>query len=187
MSVKYRTCRITRLWDLKAGDHIRVPGYLPLYDHHMLVVGVLTTDKLVVIHYSKDGMIKVIKEEIIPVNYNTVELLEYVNVTAAPPNEAIERARFRMKERKYNIISNNCEHFINWAKTRVSQSNQVDSAIPAVGITAVGMLTGVYTSNRVGSIIPFAFVIFGALIFLCTYKPKPGSCYTYLLDRFNFV
>ena len=41
------------------------------------------------------------------------------------PEETVERARARMGERNYNLIANNCEHFVVWCKTGVSDSRQV--------------------------------------------------------------
>ena len=41
------------------------------------------------------------------------------------PEETLERARSRMGERKYNLFTNNCEHFAVWCKTGISESRQV--------------------------------------------------------------
>lgn len=44
---------------------------------------------------------------------------------AFTPDETLERARSRMGERSYNLLTNNCEHFVVWCKTGISDSRQV--------------------------------------------------------------
>lgn len=41
------------------------------------------------------------------------------------PEETLKRARSRIGERKYNLLTNNCEHFVVWCKTGISESRQV--------------------------------------------------------------
>lgn len=41
------------------------------------------------------------------------------------PEETIARARSRIGEKEYNLITNNCEHFAIWCKTGVEESDQV--------------------------------------------------------------
>ncbi|OPZ86069.1 MAG: NC domain protein [bacterium ADurb.Bin429] len=41
------------------------------------------------------------------------------------PAATIERARLRMGEREYNLLTNNCEHFAVWCKTGLKESHQV--------------------------------------------------------------
>ena len=45
------------------------------------------------------------------------------------PEETIQRARSRLKEAEYNLITNNCEHFAIWCKTGIHESHQVDALI----------------------------------------------------------
>ena len=45
------------------------------------------------------------------------------------PEETIQRARSRLKEAEYNLITNNCEHFAIWCKTGIHESHQVDTLI----------------------------------------------------------
>lgn len=42
------------------------------------------------------------------------------------PKETVQRAESRLGEKKYNIATNNCEHFAIWCKTGVSESTQVE-------------------------------------------------------------
>lgn len=46
--------------------------------------------------------------------------------------EVVERARSRLGERRYRLLSNNCEHFCNWALRGENRSTQVERlrAIP---------------------------------------------------------
>ncbi len=41
------------------------------------------------------------------------------------PETTVVRARSRIGERKYNLLTNNCEHFAVWCKTGISESAQV--------------------------------------------------------------
>lgn len=41
------------------------------------------------------------------------------------PEETVARAYSRLGEERYNLITNNCEHFAMWCKTGMSESSQV--------------------------------------------------------------
>ena len=43
------------------------------------------------------------------------------------PDETIRRAKSRLGETQYNLITNNCEHFAIWCKTGMHESHQVDA------------------------------------------------------------
>lgn len=45
------------------------------------------------------------------------------------PKETIKRAKSRLGEEKYNILTNNCEHFVVWCKTGITNSDQVRSIL----------------------------------------------------------
>ena len=45
------------------------------------------------------------------------------------PEETISRARSRIGESNYNLVTNNCEHFAIWCKTGIAQSYQVKRVI----------------------------------------------------------
>jgi hypothetical protein len=45
---------------------------------------------------------------------------------AYSPEEIVRRARSRLGEDDYRVLSNNCEHFCNWCRCGVSQSAQAD-------------------------------------------------------------
>lgn len=45
------------------------------------------------------------------------------------PEETVQRAKSRLGENSYNLVTNNCEHFAIWCKTGVSKSTQVDNIL----------------------------------------------------------
>ncbi len=45
------------------------------------------------------------------------------------PEETVARARSRLGETSYNLLTNNCEHFAIWCKTGVSESMQVNNML----------------------------------------------------------
>ena len=49
--------------------------------------------------------------------------------TLHSPEETVRRARSRIGERQYNLVTNNCEHFALWCKTGISFSRQVDMVL----------------------------------------------------------
>jgi len=68
-------------------------------------------------------------------------------------NEIVQRARARLGENRYHVLTNNCEHFCEWCLRAEHRSEQVDkwrsfagrlvrSAITFFGITAVTFPTG---------------------------------------------
>jgi hypothetical protein len=54
-----------------------------------------------------------------------------VGVGGAPDwrcaEDIVRRARSRLGERRYDLLSNNCEHFCNWCKLGEARSSQVES------------------------------------------------------------
>jgi hypothetical protein len=66
-----------------------------------------------------------------------------VHIEPDPPNSvpghvAVNRGMSRLGERNYSLTGNNCEHFVNWAKTDERTSPQVQRAI--VGLLALLLL-----------------------------------------------
>jgi Lecithin retinol acyltransferase len=45
------------------------------------------------------------------------------------PGEIVRRARSRLGENAYRLLTNNCEHFCNWCISGISRSAQVEPAI----------------------------------------------------------
>lgn len=46
--------------------------------------------------------------------------------------DSIDRAISRMGEDKYNVVTNNCEHFVNWCINGVQKSRQIKKAIAGI-------------------------------------------------------
>jgi hypothetical protein len=46
------------------------------------------------------------------------------------PEEIVRRARSRLGENDYRLLTNNCEHFCNWCLSGVSRSAQVEQRLP---------------------------------------------------------
>jgi hypothetical protein len=75
------------------------------------------------------------------------------------PDDVIKRAESRIGERDYNLVFNNCEHFVLWCKTGRHQSAQVDRAVGAtlvggvllsggLAVPAIAAAAGVYGLGR---------------------------------------
>lgn len=45
------------------------------------------------------------------------------------PTETVRRAKRKLGEKEYNIITNNCEHFAIWCKTGIEESHQVEELV----------------------------------------------------------
>lgn len=66
-----------------------------------------------------------------------------VNRNTFSAEETIKRAKSRIGEKKYNLITNNCEHFAMWCKTGVSESSQVKKFVSSTltsGVTEYGIM-----------------------------------------------
>ncbi|HBL59364.1 MAG TPA: NC domain-containing protein [Cyanobacteria bacterium UBA8803] len=111
------------------GDQIYV--YRPflnvhgLYEHHGIDCGDGT-----VIHYRKPS------ETIERTSLSTFTQGQTVYAKRYPtcfiPDVVVRRAESRLGEKKYNLLSNNCEHFATWCKTGVSDSQQIRDFVPII-------------------------------------------------------
>ncbi len=61
------------------------------------------------------------------------DLFKKINYKLYSPAETVKRARSRIGEDSYSLIFNNCEHFVIWCKTGVSESHQVNELIDFLG------------------------------------------------------
>src|SRR5271156_2760694 len=57
-------------------------------------------------------------------NGRSVQIVDHPEAQYAP-EEIVERARSRLGENDYRLLTNNCEHFCNWCLSGVSESAQV--------------------------------------------------------------
>lgn len=63
---------------------------------------------------------------------NPVYVAKYSKGFAYIPDVVVERAKSRLGEHDYNLLSNNCEHFACWCKTGISDSKQIRNYLPAI-------------------------------------------------------
>ena len=125
------------MWTIKnptLGDHIRVNR--GLYSHH----GIYITDDCV-IHFAPPNSTGTIDpSSAMVVNTNLEAFLnggllevrifnEEELKTKRNPQDIVNYAFSRIGDKGYNIISNNCEHFVNECLFGVKKSNQVDSIL----------------------------------------------------------
>jgi HRAS-like suppressor 3 len=59
---------------------------------------------------------------------NAVRTVEHIT-TAYSSEEIVRRARSRLGENDYRLLTNNCEHFCNWRVNGVSRSAQVQQPL----------------------------------------------------------
>ena len=58
--------------------------------------------------------------------YRPVNHSGKINYRIFTPEETIKRAYSRIGETRYNLLTNNCEHFALWCKTGIAMSSQVE-------------------------------------------------------------
>ncbi|MEM5733311.1 lecithin retinol acyltransferase family protein [Shewanella algae] len=115
------------------GDHL-VSSRLG-YDHHGLYLGGGE-----VIHYS--GFSELLDKGSIEIT--TLENFEQGSkssvknhlVSVYDADERVERAYSKLGEDSYNLIFNNCEHFVNWCFNGLKTSSQVNNVVGAAATVA---------------------------------------------------
>ena len=115
----------------KLGAHLISPRIG--YKHHGIYVG----DKKV-IHYSglADGLHSGPVEEVC---LNTFQQNKKIEIKLHPhctfsPEKIVQRAKSRLSESKYNLISNNCEHFVHWCIYNVNESKQISTSKKIIAV-----------------------------------------------------
>ncbi len=126
-----RDCILRPAEEPPLASHLVTPR--ALYSHHGIYVG-----NGRVIHYG--GLAHGLRRG--PVEEVSLAHFAHgrgIRVQPDPPRfdrrEVVARARLRLGERSYRILTNNCEHFCAWALQGESRSRQVEclrSALPAV-------------------------------------------------------
>ena len=126
---QYDVMPINSASELKPGDHIRINYWI--LDHHLLVVRVLSDTRVLVLNYTGPQFSlqwppiigEVIEEvrEIQPTSwkYPSVSVLKFRHPpeTLYTAEEAFDRVKRRLGERRWELLTNNCEHFVTWALT----------------------------------------------------------------------
>ena len=82
-----------------------------------------STDYLVVSFEGRYPVKIYAQTRFIPVNFFDSRNIKRKRIYS--PRETLKRAYSRIGECKYNMISNNCEHFAMWCKTGSAKSTQV--------------------------------------------------------------
>lgn len=122
---------------LRAGDHLITERFG--YTHHGIYLGWGR-----VIHYS--GLANGLRAG--PVEITSLDRFSQGKHTYVQSHEnrvfchkqTMKRARSRLSENKYNLLTNNCEHFINWCIYGKARSAQVSNA--AIYLVTQSMLSG---------------------------------------------
>ena len=121
------------------GSHLKTPRMGNSYTHHGIYIG---NEK--VIHYA--GLADGLKSA--PVEAITIEKFLSGNKYEVIPhphaqftsNEIVTRAKSRIGENDYNVIGNNCEHFVHWCIYDVHTSQQSGAVAKTVAHTALKTL-----------------------------------------------
>jgi len=94
--------------DLDCGDHICIERYQPMtYTHHGLYLGFG-----MVIHYDFHEITIVSLDEFA----KGQKIYRIHSPVSYPPEMVMARAATRVGEKNYNIMTNNCEHFVRWCR-----------------------------------------------------------------------
>lgn len=123
-----------RTQNYRMGDHLKVFRFG--YTHHMLYIG-----NSQVIHYSgwANGPFDNANAKVEVAFLGRVVGTGRVSVVQHKRRrysgrKAVDRAMKRLGEREYNLLTNNCEHFVNWAILGKQRSAQVALVTAAVDI-----------------------------------------------------
>ncbi len=114
---------------MNIGDHLVTPR--TGYTHHGIYIG-----NGEVIHYSgfangqSTGTICITSVKAFA-NGHDVSVREHF-FRRYDGKETVERAHRRLGEDWYNVLINNCEHFVNWCVNGLHSSNQVNNLIAAI-------------------------------------------------------
>ena len=71
---------------------------------------------------------------------NPTYIAEYTEGFGYIPDVVVARAKSRLGEKDYNLLTNNCEHFACWCKTGISDSKQIRNYLPAISTLDISQL-----------------------------------------------
>lgn len=131
---------------IKAGDHL-VTERLG-YTHHGIYLG---NNK--VIHYSglanglRAGSVEI--TDLGTFSQGKRTYISHHSNRVFSHRQTVKRARSRLSEDKYNLLSNNCEHFVNWCIYDKARSPQVTKV-------AVGVASQVLLGNLSSGVVAFS-------------------------------
>lgn len=130
------------------GDHLTI--HFGTYSHHGIDLG---DDR--VIHYGtglhdkRNAKIEITSRE----QFSQGQEIAVINSESCfSADEIVERAESRLGENNYDVFENNCEHFVNWCRTGVANSSQVNlvDSVCRRGSAVVARLTLPRFANRFG-------------------------------------
>ena len=154
------TVRAFSLDQIRRGHHICFRR--PAYWHHAMVE---TADKLNgevgVIEYSnsatqfiqdnssppKNPGLAVVVRRKFKLENESVYVIQHVR--CYDPETVVSRAKSKLEERKYNPVTNNCEHFALWCKTGISSSEQVNNVKDASKVAVKTVIAAAFTQQVV--------------------------------------
>ncbi|KAH3727103.1 uncharacterized protein LOC127853555 [Dreissena polymorpha] len=138
--IKRTRIDLNQLGNLKPGDHITWKRTYPIW-HHAIVEEVNARNKtLKVIHLSKQGSQLIVHKKTVKFEKENGNLyrIDYTGNERLSPEETLKRARVwldtRFRNKRYNLFTNNCEHFATYCVTGKGQSNQTKEAVEKAGI-----------------------------------------------------
>ena len=105
---------------LRVGDHLIARRFA--YTHHGLYMG-----EGKVLEYIQNGGVTIVPLETFAQRH-AVYIREHSEAKFTG-EEAVKRGLTRLGENNYNLLTCNCEHFVNWCIDGVSNSRQVDNLI----------------------------------------------------------
>ncbi len=136
---------------MNRGDHIKV--FRGPHSHHGIYIG-----NGRVIHYTGAIWQKITGERDFSVRQDSLEtfrgsgkVVVVKHKKRSPADIVVKRARARLGEKRYNLATNNCEHFATKCATGEARSKQVERAS-----TVAAVLTGTTTAGPVGGPLAFA-------------------------------
>lgn len=134
------------------GDHLVVDRII--YTHHGIYIG-----NGEVIHFNstiKTKMSAVICKTTLEdfAKGQTIEVIPHTNRPYSR-KESVRRAKSYVGKKGYNLITNNCEHFVNHCIEGVKKSDQVNSAINCLTEIAQVTLKVIFTDEPVTLGIPY--------------------------------
>lgn len=128
---------MTKKRKIKIGDHLVVDR--KIYTHHGIYVG-----EGKVIHYSgspnnlKNAIVEqttiedFAKMEIAGKSFTFDLVIKDESYKKFSREEVVKRAKKRIGEKEYNLVTNNCETFCNWCISGQNVSNQVIDTVESI-------------------------------------------------------
>ena len=115
------------------GDHLKILRY-GFYYHHAIDLGDGNVIQYRGEPFSNNKILAEIAidpiEKFIKYNDSKIEIVEYDKCFSV--KKVIDRAMSRLGEKKYNVLTNNCEHFCVWCKTGKHYSQQTDEILSEI-------------------------------------------------------